>query len=827
MRFTYVGLVCKTARMRRALKGGVADRRRRFPRFSQQGGHSDPEGSRMNRPFPSLSSAPRSRRPAIVCFSHLPWNLVFQRPQHILTRMTGSFDVIYWEEPRCEPGLATGRLERTALADGLMRVVPVLPEGLDDVGREAALGWLLHGLLAARSGPLVFWYYTPMMLGFSAAADPDMVVYDCMDELANFAFAPADIAVREAALMERADIVLCGGRSLYEARAGRHDNIHCVPSGVDIAHFARGADGLPDPADQASIPHPRLGFYGVIDERMDLALLAEAAQARPDWAFVMIGPVVKIAEEDLPRAANIHWLGRKDYADLPAYAARWDAALMPFAINASTAFISPTKTPEYMAAGLPVVSTPVRDVVDGYGAIASIRIAADAAGFVAAAAELLGASEETRAAWRGEARDCLADKSWDGIADRIQHMLQDALVTNQVADASAASAATLTPRHYDVLVVGAGFAGSVMAERIAAGSGRSVLVIDQRPHIGGNAYDHHDDAGILVHKYGPHIFHTNSRDILDYLSRFTRWRPYEHRVLAYVDGLLVPMPINRTTLNQLYGLDLPDEAAAAAYLQSVAVDVPEIRSSRDTVVAQVGEDLYAKFFEGYTRKQWGVDPSQLDKSVAARVPARTNTDDRYFTDTHQCMPAQGYTAMFERILDDPRITVMTGLGFADLPAGITWDHLVWTGPIDEYFGHRLGKLPYRSLRFEHETLDTEQAQPVAVVNYPDYDMPYTRITEYKHLTGQLARVTSITREYPADEGDPYYPIPNDTAQAMYKRYDALARATSDVTFVGRLATYRYYNMDQIVGQALATWRRLDARWREEADAAGAGAVAAE
>ena len=674
----------------------------------------------MNRPAPILFPATRTQRPAIVCFSHLPWNLVFQRPQHILTRLTGSFDVVYWEEPRTEPGLATPRLERTWLAEGLMQAVPVLPEGLDDNGREAALGWLLHGALAALSGPLVFWYYTPMMFGFSADARPDLVVYDCMDELANFAFAPADIAARESALMAEADIVLCGGRSLYEARADRHKNIHCVPSGVDIAHFARGAEGLPVPADQADLPRPRLGFYGVIDERMDLALLAEAARLRPDWAFVMIGPVVKIAEGELPRAANIHWLGRKDYAELPTYAAGWDVALMPFARNAATAFISPTKTPEYMAAGLPVVSTSVRDVVDGYGALASVRIADDAADFVAAAEALLAAPDEARAAWRGEARDCLADKSWDGIADSIQHMLQDALVTNRVAEAATAAKAASAPRHYDVLVVGAGFAGSVMAERIAAGSGRSVLVIDQRPHIGGNAYDHHDDAGILVHKYGPHIFHTNSRDILDYLSRFTRWRPYEHRVLARVDGLLVPMPINRTTLNQLYGLDLPDEAAAEAYLRSVAVQLPDIRSSRDTVVAQVGEDLYAKFFEGYTRKQWGVDPSQLDKSVAARVPARTNSDDRYFTDTYQCMPAQGYTAMFTAMLDEPRITVMTGLGFADLPADITWDHMVWTGPIDEYFGHRLGNLPYRSLRFEHETLDTEQAQPVAVVNYPDY-----------------------------------------------------------------------------------------------------------
>jgi UDP-galactopyranose mutase len=782
----------------------------------------------MHRPSETMPAA-RSRfgRPALVCFSHLRWNLVFQRPQHIMTRLADHFDVTYWEEPRVEADCTAPRLERESLAGGLTRAVPVLPAGLDAGASDLALRGLLADMLAGETAPRVFWYYTPMMLAFSAGVRADAVVYDCMDELANFAFAPADIAIREAALMARADIVLCGGRSLYAARADRHRNIHCVPSGVDIAHFARGADGVPDPADQAGLPRPRLGFYGVIDERMDLALLEAAAQARPDWSFVMVGPVVKIAEADLPRAANIHWLGGKDYAELPAYAAGWDIALMPFARNAATDFISPTKTPEYMAAGLPVVSTSIRDVVADYGHLDSIRIADDAQAFVAACENLLADSDAARAAWRAEARDCLADKSWDGIAGRIARKIETALVTRVVSGLGGSKEPAATPRHYDVLVVGAGFAGSVMAERIARGSGRSVLVIDKRDHIAGNAFDHEDAGGILVHKYGPHIFHTNSREILEYLTRFTRWRPYEHRVLASVEGMLVPMPINRTTLNQLYGLDLATDAEAEAYLKSVAVPVPEVRTSRDTVVAQVGEDLYAKFFEGYTRKQWGVDPSQLDKSVAARVPARTNTDDRYFTDTYQCMPAEGYTAMFARMLDEPRITVMTGTGFADLPHGITWDHLVWSGPIDEYFGHRLGKLPYRSLRFEHETLPCEQAQPVAVVNYPNEAVPYTRITEYKHLTGQHAPLTSITREYPAAEGDPYYPIPNPEAQALYKRYDALARACDNVTFVGRLATYRYYNMDQIVGQALATWRRLDARWRSTALADSEGAIAAE
>ncbi|MBI1402500.1 MAG: UDP-galactopyranose mutase [Porphyrobacter sp.] len=742
-----------------------------------------------------------------------------------MTRLQAQFDVLYWEEPQRDPACHAPRLERSVLDGGVTRIVPVLPQAIDPAAEEEALGELLAGELAGVTGPRVFWYYTPMMLDFSIAAGPDLVVYDCMDELANFAFAPADIAAREERLLARADMVLCGGRSLYEARAGRHHNIHCFPSGVDIAHFARDPGAVLDPEDQARLPGPRLGFYGVIDERMDLALLEEVARLRPGWSFVMVGPVVKISAEDLPRAPNIHWLGRKEYGALPDHAVHWDAALMPFAINAATRFISPTKTPEYMASGLPVVSTPIADVVETYGGLASIRIAADAPGFVAACEALLGADEETRAAWREEARACLADKSWDAIVAAIARKLQNALIVRRVA-AMVGSPPAPEPRHYDVLVVGAGFAGSVMAERLAEGSGRSVLVIDKRDHIGGNAHDHRDEAGILVHRYGPHIFHTNSLEIFRYLSRFTEWRPYEHRVQAAVEGQLVPMPINRTTLNMLYGLDLSTEEEAAAHLESVACDPGEIRSSRDQVVSQVGEDLYAKFFEGYTRKQWGMDPSELDKSVAARVPARTNTDDRYFTDSFQHMPAKGYTAMFARMLDHPDIEVMTGQSFADLPEGITWDHLVWTGPIDEYFGYRLGKLPYRSLRFEHETLPRETAQPVAVVNYPDEAVPYTRITEYKHLTGQQAPVTSITREYPADEGDPYYPIPNDAAQETYRRYAALAKACEDVTFVGRLATYRYYNMDQIVGQALATWRRLDAAWQRAA-AAETEMVAAE
>jgi UDP-galactopyranose mutase len=360
---------------------------------------------------------------------------------------------------------------------------------------------------------------------------------------------------------------------------------------------------------------------------------------------------------------------------------------------------------------------------------------------------------------------------------------------------------------FDWLIVGAGFAGSVLAERLASQRGEKVLLIDRRPHVGGNAYDRLDRAGILIHQYGPHIFHTNSDAILDHLSQFTDWRPYEHRVLAEVDGMQVPIPINLETVNRLYGLALTS-AEMEGWLAQRAEPVTEIRTAEDVVVSTVGRELYEKFFQGYTRKQWGIDPSQLDKSVTARVPTRTNTDNRYFNDKHQVMPAEGYTRMFERMLDHPNIEVMLGVDFEAVKSQVSYKRVIFTGPIDEYFDYRFGKLPYRSLRFEHRTLDKEWHQNVAVVNYPQtYD--YTRVTEYKHLTGQRHPLTSLTFEYPTNEGEPYYPVPRPENAEIFKRYERLAQRTRNVWFVGRLATYRYYNMDQVVGQALATFRRIN------------------
>jgi UDP-galactopyranose mutase len=360
---------------------------------------------------------------------------------------------------------------------------------------------------------------------------------------------------------------------------------------------------------------------------------------------------------------------------------------------------------------------------------------------------------------------------------------------------------------FDYLVVGAGFAGSVVAERLAAGLGKRVLIIDRRPHIGGNAYDFHNEDGILVHRYGPHVFHTNSKEVAAYLSRFTRWRPYEHRVRAHVDGMLLPIPINLTTINRLYGLDL-DSGQAEAFLASRAEPVEIVRSSEDVVVSRVGRELYEKFFRGYTRKQWGIDPSELDKAVTSRVPTRTNDDDRYFLDSFQNMPLHGFTRMFENILDHPNIRIMLEADYRNVARDVTFANLIFTGPIDEFFDHRFGKLPYRSLRFRHETLDQKMMQPVAVVNYPSEQVPYTRVAEYKHLTGQVHPRTSVSYEFPTDDGDPYYPVPRAENMQLFKKYQALADQMSNVHFLGRLGSYRYYNMDQVVGQALALYRRI-------------------
>ena len=771
----------------------------------------------------------RAATAPLICFSHLRWDFVLQRPQHLIGRFAAhGRRVLFWEEaiPTTHhlPYLEFHAFEGTSVQS----VRPRVPDRWSPEDQERALPGLLDQLLGLTGIERpVLWFYTPMMWPIARHVDAAAVVYDCMDELSAFRFAPPDLVSREAQLIEAADVVFTGGWSIWEAKRDRHDNIHALPSSVDAPHFAQARHGLPEPADQAGIPGPRLGYYGVIDERLDLGLIRDMAAARPDWHIVMVGPVAKLSPGDLPHAHNIHWLGQKSYGELPAYLAGWDVALMPFAINEATRFISPTKTPEYLAGGRQVVSTPVRDVVRHYGGTSAVRIAGDAGGFIAACEAALAANGAA-AEWRGEADRMLATQSWDATFHHMSRLVNEAARSRAAGPPSSdrfpAPGIRRGARKYDVTICGAGFAGAVLAERLAEASGKRVLVVDRRDHIAGNAYDHLDEAGILVHRYGPHIFHTNSDEVVRYLSRFTAWRPYEHRVLAQVGDRRVPMPINRTTLNALYGLEMTTDDEAAAFLARLAEPVAEIRTARDVVVNAVGTRLYETFFQGYTRKQWGLDPSQLDKSVTARVPTRTSDDDRYFTDSFQAMPREGFTRMFERMLDHPNIDLALGADFHELPRQDRGALTVYTGPIDAYFGHRFGPLPYRSLQFRHETVDRRRFQEVAVVNYPAEDVAWTRITEYKHLTGQVHPRTSITYEIPSDEGEPYYPIPRPENQALFKRYEALADAEPGVIFAGRLGSYRYYNMDQVVGQALSVHRRMAERM---AAGGSAGTMAAQ
>lgn len=362
---------------------------------------------------------------------------------------------------------------------------------------------------------------------------------------------------------------------------------------------------------------------------------------------------------------------------------------------------------------------------------------------------------------------------------------------------------------FDYLVVGAGFAGSVIAERLASQLDKRVLVVDKRSHIAGNAFDFYNDEGILIHKYGPHIFHTNSKRIYDYLSQFTEWRLYEHRVLSSVDGQLLPVPINATTINRFFGTSLCYDEIERFLIERREL-VEHIRNSRDVIVSQVGLELYEKFFRGYTKKQWDLYPEELDASVTSRIPVRFNADDRYFTDIYQVMPLQGYTRMFERMLAHENISVLLQCDYRDVVSQLKFNELIFTGPIDDYFDHCFGKLPYRSLEFEFETLDSKQVQSVGTINFPNqYD--FTRITEFKHLTGQRHEKTTLVKEYPKSDGEPYYPIPRPENSELYAFYKREAEKYAKVHFIGRLGTYKYYNMDQVVGQSLSLFDKLSKR----------------
>jgi UDP-galactopyranose mutase len=362
---------------------------------------------------------------------------------------------------------------------------------------------------------------------------------------------------------------------------------------------------------------------------------------------------------------------------------------------------------------------------------------------------------------------------------------------------------------FDYLIVGAGFAGAVLAERLAFG-GKKILILDKRAHIGGNAFDTYDDAGILIHPYGPHIFHTNSLEVFDYLSRFTDWRPYQHKVLGFVDGNLVPIPFNINSLRTLFPTDYAtklEQKLVEQYGYGVKIPILKMREENNADLKFLADYVYKNVFHGYTTKQWELTPEQLDASVTARVPVSISKDDRYFGDSYQAMPLHGYTKMFEKMLQHPNIKIMLNTDYREVIDLIPFDQMIYTGPIDEFYNHKFGKLPYRSLEFAHRTTDQEWYQSAGTVNYPN-DYQYTRITEFKFLTGQTNPRSSIVFEYPRSEGDPYYPIPKPENNELYKQYEIEAARESKVIFVGRLATYKYYNMDQIVAQALATFRKL-------------------
>ena len=367
---------------------------------------------------------------------------------------------------------------------------------------------------------------------------------------------------------------------------------------------------------------------------------------------------------------------------------------------------------------------------------------------------------------------------------------------------------------FDFLIVGAGFAGSVLAERIASQLGKTCLILEKRNHIGGNAYDHYDAAGVLLHTYGPHYFRTNSQRIIDYLSQFTEWREVQYKILSWTHGRYWQFPINLNTFEQLIGRPSTTEEMEAQLAEwRVRIDSP--KNSEEVIVSQVGWKLYEMFFKNYTRKQWRRDAKELDPSVCGRIPVRTNRDDRYLSEKFQALPKHGYTPMFQKMLSNPKIEVRLNTDFREACAQVQFKHLIYTGPIDEYYDHCFGHLPYRSLRFEPETLKQEFFQPAMQVNYPN-EQDFTRIVEIKHATGQKLPSTTIVREYPQDFGpgrEPYYPIPAPDARALYSKYAERAALEKDVTFVGRLATYRYYNMDQIVGMALAEFDRLRANQR--------------
>lgn len=367
-------------------------------------------------------------------------------------------------------------------------------------------------------------------------------------------------------------------------------------------------------------------------------------------------------------------------------------------------------------------------------------------------------------------------------------------------------------KEYDVIIVGAGISGITLAERYAS-IGKSVLVVDGRDHIGGNCYDFIDKDGILISKYGPHYFHTNYEDVWKYVNRFSEWFPYEHRVVAHVNGKIVPIPVNRTTVNRMFGISLKNEEEMYSWIEAEKESIEVPKNAEDAVLARMGRRLYEALFKEYTQKQWGKEPHELGAEVTNRIPLRFNEDDRYFTDTYQALPKNGYTPFLQQLVSDPLITVKLGVTWETIePLVVYREKLFFTGRIDSYFKEIFGALEYRSLRFEFKTLEQEYFQEYSQENFPSAEIPFTRIVEYKRATGQANPKTVISYEYPTWEGEPYYPVPSEVNRALYARYQIEAERLErekNVYFVGRLANYKYFNMDQAFKNALDLFKSLE------------------
>lgn len=711
----------------------------------------------------------------MVVFCHLRWEFVYQRPQHIISRMSEFYKILFVEEPiGFEPDQEF--TAQTINVNKNLTVIQPRVRSITDIGKA------LEAYITKQPVPIA-WFYSASFYPVLQNIGFKTIVYDCMDELSMFKGASPELVIQESHLLKKANIVFTGGKSLYEAKKELHPHVHCFPSSVERQHFEKASGDIAIPKDIAMLQKPIVGYYGVIDERIDYDLLQNIALQNPNHSFVMIGPLAKVSMDDLPKQPNIHYLGMKHYQDLPAYLKAFDVAMMPFAINESTMFISPTKTLEYMAASKHIISTPINDVVKDYSAV--LNIVKNAQEFTSALQNI----ERESGTYQQLYKEILDRTSWDKTVHRMKELLENINVRDKK----------------DIVIIGAGISGCVLAERFAS-IGKKVLIIEKRDHIAGNCYDYKDENQILVSKYGAHLFHTNEEEVWTYLNGFAKWYPWEHKVLAHVDGQLVPIPVNTTTVNKLFGLNMSSEEEMETWLDNNRVPFENPQNGREAALSRVGPVLYEKMFNQYTKKQWGKYPEELDASVLNRIPIRSGTDDRYFSDKYQALPQGGYTELFRNILDHANIEVRLNTDYFDIKDQITgYENLFYTGPIDRFFDFKHGleeQLEYRSINFVFETVDRPYFQENSVVNYPGTDVAYTRIIEYKHFGDQKSEKTTIVKEYTTDEGDPYYPVPNPRNQQIYEKYKAEAEQLKNVYFVGRLANYKYFNMDQAFKNAL-------------------------